>query len=1102
MFHLTKYNDFKYVDFRASSGRWERVPLNHIPTRVSQANHEDCYHTVQQFRDGKDLRELTKKLYTENIDEKNEDYQADREIHYAPFYFDVDIPSDDLREHPDQMEEFWTKLKEDVYAIANFFLSLGVEQEHLRFFFSGKRGVHIFVHPEALGIAPHAYLTEIFKYAVRRMAHQFNLSFVDLKVYSKRRLLRIPNTKHPKTGLYKIELSFQELSAKTFDDVCAMAHNHRPLFYDEEVGEVEPSDSAVKWFKSARVMVEKLYDNERLRQKELIKLRPNNSARPSCIKDLLHTGVKGRGIRNITLLNLAAFFSSAGINQDETIKQLCKWTIKVNQQCPASEDECKARMAEVYAVTRTVFENKDRYRFSCNLIKSVGGEFGAVACDGTECKCMPNGGQELEKELEVDIYSINNPAFFNHRITCEVSINQPAAADIYHLVSCYEVTCNSTADTGLCRNCRLFLEAENGVRAKTVEFKPSDPRVMRFLGLGEDKARRERKTVLGIPSRCVHNGLRTKIIKRVAVANVTLTPFLPDDPAELERRAQLTNPFLHEEHAKAPEDEFTETINTSALLNITRQGYIFDFKTIEDNEPYIARGYVRTEERTGNGVFVIETIEKKAEGLNTFVMTPKLGEMLSIFQAKVGEEWNKLEEIEKDFERNVHKIEGRTLESAAISLTYCSPLKFRFLGSDLKGCLETWVIGDSANGKTSMIRRLMNHYKLGTFLGGEDTSKTGLTYTLVKRDKDGDYAVHYGIIPKNDRKLLAIDEFRSIKEEEFRSLKTIRSDGRLDGCRVSKQINAWCRVRFIFIGNPPAAQYSNDNRVKSHRYPADIFNIIFDRGSIQEIIRRVDIPMVTSTSESKQEKDFFKVSLSHKYLNVLCKNLVFWIWTRSSSQIKFDKGIEEMIVEQSNDLQQRYRCDLEFIGGTDFPQKLAKLSVAIAARLFSTDDKFQDILVKSNHVLCAVKFLDLVYKKMRLDEYSRDFINANLDTPELRSNFKKKMIEQWGNDSESIAKRLLAIDVFSTNELSAFFNMDYNRAGMVFAFMLEHGVIEKAATRGGGRLFRKTQGFTEFLRTYKDVEVYGKIKPAEKTSKVLPIKPLAVNSSLHEEGDF
>lgn len=81
-----------------------------------------------------------------------------------------------------------------------------VDMSSIVIFFSGNKGFHIYLPIELLGnITPSNDFADRYKKFIDHVAGKFKTS--DLSIYNRLRLMRIPNTKHEKSGLYKRHIS-------------------------------------------------------------------------------------------------------------------------------------------------------------------------------------------------------------------------------------------------------------------------------------------------------------------------------------------------------------------------------------------------------------------------------------------------------------------------------------------------------------------------------------------------------------------------------------------------------------------------------------------------------------------------------------------------------------------------------------------------------------------------------------------------------------------------------------------------------------------------------------------------------------------------------
>ena len=114
------------------------------------------------------------------------------------FYLDFDEPN---------VEKNFRYVKEDVIRCVSALKSIyQIPTEYIRLYFSGGKGIHLIVPYEVFGIEPNDKLHEIFRLMAKDFASMTRNKTVDTKIYDRVRLLRVPNSRHPKTNLYKIPI--------------------------------------------------------------------------------------------------------------------------------------------------------------------------------------------------------------------------------------------------------------------------------------------------------------------------------------------------------------------------------------------------------------------------------------------------------------------------------------------------------------------------------------------------------------------------------------------------------------------------------------------------------------------------------------------------------------------------------------------------------------------------------------------------------------------------------------------------------------------------------------------------------------------------------
>lgn len=109
------------------------------------------------------------------------------------------------------------------------------------------------------------------------------------------------------------------------------------------------------------------------------------------------------------------------------------------------------------------------------------------------------------------------------------------------------------------------------------------------------------------------------------------------------------------------------------------------------------------------------------------------------------------------------------------------------------------IIGDSGQAKTTLVEKLMQHYRLGELLSGESSTRTGLVYSMQQTGSN--WMLIWGAYPLNDGGLITIDELSGIEADVLAKMSDVRSSGiaKANGV-ITAETSA--RTRAIFISNP------------------------------------------------------------------------------------------------------------------------------------------------------------------------------------------------------------------------------------------------------------------------------------------------------------
>ena len=274
----------------------------------------------------------------------------DNSLMYGDMYFDFDDIND------------FEHVRKDAIVVLNMLeVVFLIKKEWLKIYFSGNKGIHIIVPAEILGITPSAELNQIYKY-VANLAKGFTPNkTVDTQIYDSKRLFRIPNTKHEKSGLYKIPITLNELQTLSIDQIRDIAVNQRrmqyPMYY-----EIPNANRAYQ-----KIIEEYLRNKEQEEKTKGKRFKKSFNFIPPCIQNILENGAQ-EGERNITIACLAGFYKSYGKTLDETIELISDWND--NNIKPTGKNE-------LIKTVKSIFNSQKQ--FGCATLQSLS------VCDNT-CK--------------------------------------------------------------------------------------------------------------------------------------------------------------------------------------------------------------------------------------------------------------------------------------------------------------------------------------------------------------------------------------------------------------------------------------------------------------------------------------------------------------------------------------------------------------------------------------------------------------------------------------------------------------------------------------------------------------------------------------------
>lgn len=490
-----------------------------------------------------------------------------------------------------------------------------------------------------------------------------------------------------------------------------------------------------------------------------------------------------------------------------------------------------------------------------------------------------------------------------------------------------------------------------------------------------------------------------------------------------------------------------------------------DSKTVL-NEVYHFTGTFVPHPKTQVGTFIVSEARPAVDALSSFKLQDP--EELDIFKPEDDSDAaleSKLDEIYDDLEERVTRVYGRRDLHQIIDLAYHSalflPLKD---GRPTKGWVEVLILGDSSQAKSECVKRLIDHYGLGESVDSKNATTAGLIGGL--QQFGGKWFATWGLLAKHDRRLIVLDELKGMKQDVFAKLTDVRSSGIADLTKIER-LKTWARCRLIALTNPlgelPMSAYN--------------FGIEAVRELIKnpEDIRRFDACLILNKDDvdvSELQRRANKPATGElKFTAEKCRKLILWAWTRQHTDIHFSEEALELLSNETIRMCERFSDAIPIVDRGSMRFKIARLSTALAARIFSA--RGNDLLVGRVHVQFVSRFLERHYESRSCGyaEFS-DYMRS-------RANVK---------DGKQVSAELAAVpfarelrdQLINTTEIELQDIMDWTGWDRNEALPFVSSLVRNQCLIRFGRGYRKTPQFIELLQSVKLPDVPEHIKNAYK----------------------
>ena len=403
-----------------------------------------------------------------------------------------------------------------------------------------------------------------------------------------------------------------------------------------------------------------------------------------------------------------------------------------------------------------------------------------------------------------------------------------------------------------------------------------------------------------------------------------------------------------------------ETVYKASIVNNNLTGDngkpleldIYSFVPLENGKKYrIFYKVVQHPLRQQELILIAKRVQPIDSDLEEFVVTPTIREQLAVFQLREGMTVKKGMERLFEYDKGYLGAEANENIVQTVDLVYNTPLSIKVGKTEIKGALDVFMVGETRTGKskTSKIKRDM--YDLGTVINLGTSTKAGLiggTNKSTNRTK-------IGLLPREHKNLVILEEFSSMNDPSFlKSLTDIRSSYEVRLVRVDTEIRVPCKLRMLTISNPKSRMGGAGRSLKSYPNGIEVLLELID--SAEDIARYDFFTLVPEPANyvSFMDIDYEKLPLESY------RSRIRWIWTRKPEDIDMSVDVQKYLWQRSVEINKMFNTHVK-IFGTEAWQKMARVAVACAGMLVSTDTTGTKIKVEKGHIDWAFDFFMRIY---------------------------------------------------------------------------------------------------------------------------------------------
>lgn len=567
---------------------------------------------------------------------------------------------------------------------------------------------------------------------------------------------------------------------------------------------------------------------------------------------------------------------------------------------------------------------------------------------------------------------------------------------------------------------------------------------------------------------------------------------VPYDETRILEMLDCNNATIHKrlmKIAKIPDDKectakltIIESINVENILVIptldsmskqyVMRSVFYIGHGLKTNKAYRFEGIPLPHPKDQHATCLFDVAKPVQDEIESFELTSSMIRDLKKFRPKKLSILAHLMNLAEWQSRNITKIHERPDLHIAVDLAFHSVQAFTFNKEFIhRGMLDILVLGDTRCGKGFVTTGLNRYYRVGEIASGDNCSFAGLVGGLQQAGTR--WLITWGLIPLNHNRIVIIDEASSLSEKEIGRMSRIRSEGVAEISKIIRE-STQANTRLIWLANPRSGR-----SLLSYNTGVEAVKELI--GAMEDISR---FDFVLTVANNEVPSDVINAMADYDtddadlYTSEMCQALILWAWSRTPEQIRFTEKATRMIIAESINFGNTYSPRVPLVQVENIRIKLAKISAAIAARIFSTDERGQMLIVAESHVKCACQFLRMIYSKpsMSYDVYSK---TAGIISTMQELGNLNKVFKSLGDFRESAMLGLLELNRISVENLA-----DYTADMDLARNLLGELVRLRCITRlEGHSWYIKNPAFNQWLRKHSKVKESERNYYERKTSR-------------------